>query len=240
MRELKGLVIVANYNQAVEIENVLLRLERNWPKADCVIVDDGSTDGSREIAQRLGFNTLVHPRNRGIGAAIRTGVRFAQQNNYDFVVISSSNGKIQPEEISVVAGPVIEGKADYTTGSRFFAEGSSPGLPLFRRIAIPLVSIFSSIVLGRRFTDITCGFRAYKLSIFNDPKMKLDQEWLDRYELEYYIHYWACKQDIRIIEVPVNIVYKHLEKGRKSKIKPIIGWWSMLRPFVFLGLGIKK
>ncbi len=238
--ELKGLVIVANFNQVVEIGNVLSRLEKNWPQNDCVVVDDGSSDGSREVAKKMGFVTLEHDKNRGIGAAIRTGIRYAQKNGYDFVVISSSNGKIQPEEIKIVAGPVIKGVADYITGSRFMNDGSSPGLPLFRKLAIPMVSIFSSVVLGRRFTDITCGFRAYKLSIFNDPKMNIDQDWLDHYELEYYIHYWACKQDIRIMEVPVNIVYKHLKKGRKSKIKPFVGWWSMLRPFVFLVLGIKK
>ena len=112
-------------------------------------------------------------------------------------------------------------------------------MPLFRRLAIPLFTLAASISLRRRFTDITCGFRAYKLSILDSPKVDLDQQWLERYEMEYYIHFWACRLGVRIKEVPVEIAYAHLEKHRRSKIKPFVGWWSMIRPFVFLTLHIK-
>lgn len=240
MLPLKGLVIVANYNQIREIGSVLDRLEKHWPKADVLVVDDGSADGSRELAQSKGYRVEIHPQNMGIGAAIRTGIHFAQSQGYDFVVISSSNGKIRPEDLPSVAGPVQRNEADYTTGSRFMKGGASPGLTPFRRIMIPIFSWGASLLLGRLFSDITCGFRAYRLSIFKDPRLNIEQEWLNRYELEYYVHYWAAKQPIRIREVPVTIPYTHLEKGRKSKIKPFTGWWSMVRPFVLLTLGIRR
>jgi len=147
---------------------------------------------------------------------------------------------MRPAEIGRVAGPVERGEADYVQGSRFLAEGASESLTPFRRIAIPAFSITTSVLFHRRFTDITCGFRAYTLDWLERPEINLNQEWLERYELEYYIHYWAVRSGIRIVEVPVTIDYSHLEAGRKSKIKPLTGWWSMIRPFVFLFTGLKK
>jgi dolichol-phosphate mannosyltransferase len=238
---LRGLLIVVNYNQAVEIGNVLRRIEQVFPKADTVVVDDGSSDGSGDLAEQLGFRVLRHPHNRGVGAAVRTGIAHGRAHGYDYICLSSSNGKVLPEEIPRVIEPVVAGRADYTTGSRFIAGGSSPGLTPFRRFAIPVFSLFGSAIIGRRFTDITCGFRAYKLSLFDDPAIDIEQAWLDRYEMEYYIHYQAAqKRDLQIVEVPVEIRYSHLQKGRFSHIRPLVGWWSMIRPLVFLRLGIRS
>ncbi len=237
---MKGLLIIANYNQEVEIGQVLDRVAKHYGIADAVVADDGSTDGSALIAESRGFIVLRHDRNRGIGAGIRTGIRHAQANGYDYVTIMSSNGKIQPEEIHIVTAPLVAGEADYVQGSRFLRRQDGESVPLFRRISIPMFTLLASVALRRRFTDITCGFRAYKLSVLDNPKVNLDQEWLERYEMEYYIHYWACRLGVRIKEVPVEIVYSHLEKHRRSKIKPFVGWWSMIRPFVFLTLHIKR
>lgn len=236
-----GLLILANFNQEVEIGNVLNRVENCFKKDDVIVVDDGSTDNSGNFAAQKGFKVIWHLTNLGLGAAIRTGINYAlSQKKYDYVVISSSNGKIQPEEIRTIIEPILKGECDYSQGTRFLVPGYAPALPLFRRISIPIFTLFASLVLKKRFTDITCGFRAYKLDFLRDPKINLNQDWLNRYELEYYIHYWACRLGVRIKEVPVNIVYSHLKEGRKTKIIPFIGWWSMMRPFFFLPLGVKK
>lgn len=236
----KGLLIVANYNQVKEIGSVLDRCEKYFSKRNTVVVDDGSTDGSCELAEERGFTVLRHEKNMGIGAGIRTGIDYAMANGYTWVLISSSNGKIRPEDYETVYTPLIKGEADYVTGSRFAAGGSSPGLTPFRRFAIPIFSLLTFPFLGKRFSDITCGFRAYSLDLFRGTKCNIHQEWLNRYELEYYIHYWACRLGGRIKEVPVVIPYTHLAKGRKSKIKPFVGWWSMIRPFVYLRLGFRS
>lgn len=236
----QGLLIVANYNQMGEIASYLERCQKHFPKKQVLVVDDGSSDGSCEYAESQGYNVKRHEKNQGIGAAIRTGIDYAKANGYTWVMISSSNGKIRPEDFETVYTPLIKGEADYVTGSRFAPGGSSPGLTPFRRFAIPIFSLFTFPLIGRKFSDITCGFRAYGLELFDNPKCNIHQEWLSRYELEYYVHYWACKLGLRIKEVPVTIAYSHLAKGRKSKIKPFIGWWSMIRPLVFLRFGIKS
>lgn len=236
-----GIIIVVNYNQEPEISSFLDRLGAENPGLDVVVVDDGSLDQSPVIAERRGFLVLRHPHNRGIGAAIRTGIRHAQAaRRYDYVVIMSSNGKMRPQELSRVVEPITGGRADYVQGNRLLAGGRSINLSSFRQRTIPLFSLFASAMLGRRFTDVSCGFRAYKLSLLEDTRMDLDQPWLDRYEFEYYLHYWVVKSGARIIEVPVTIDYSHLDKNRRTKIVPVWGWWLMIRPFLFLTTGIKR
>jgi len=237
----EGMLVVTNYNQVQEISNFLERSEKHFPKAQTVIVDDGSTDGSEELAEKRGFHVIKHGINRGTGATIRSGIMFAIEQGYKWVILSPSNGKVKPEEFHLLYAPLLAGTADYVTGSRFLDGGSSPGITLFRKVSIPLFSIFACLVIGRKYSDITCGFRAYRLSIFSDPRMKIHQRWLDRYEYEYYVHYWASKnKDLRIVEIPVTIEYSHLARDRISKIKPIIGWWSMMRPLIFLALRIRS
>ncbi len=237
---MKNLIIIANYNQHAEIENYLSQILKYFSKDNVVVVDDGSTDGSNQMALKMGFHVIQHPQNRGIGAAIRSGLKFAIDKKFDGVLISSSNGKMVPAQFPKMLELLDQGQHPYIQGSRFMAEGESVNLPLFRKISIPVLSFFWSVLLGAKMTDITCGLRAYKVSLLADSRIKLDQEWLNRYEMEYYLHIRFLRDlKVRMIEFPVAIRYAHLAPTRLSKIKPITGWWSMARPFVFLFLRIK-
>jgi dolichol-phosphate mannosyltransferase len=238
---MNGLLVVVNFDQELEIGRFLEDLRRTDHRLDVVVVDDGSRDRSPEIAEDLGYAVIRHSRNCGVGAAIRTGIRHAlSQASYDFVLIMSSNGKMKPGDLKTVVAPVVEGRADYVQGTRFGMTGKTLGLPLFRALAIPAYSMMASLILRRRFTDITCGFRAYRLWIVQHPRVRLDQPWLDRYEAELYIHYYACRLGARIVEVPVTIDYSHLTPGRTSKMRPFSGWWSLLRPFLLLATGLRS
>jgi dolichol-phosphate mannosyltransferase len=238
---MKGLLIVVNYEQEPEIPWFLESLRSANPGLEVVVVDDGSRDRSPELAERLGFQVIRHTSNRGVGAAIRTGIEHARRaGGLEYVVIMSSNGKMHADEIPRVIAPILEGRADYVQGSRFLEGGRSLALSRFRRGAIPAFSAVASTILGRRFSDITCGFRAYRLGLFDDPRVNLAQPWLDHYEAELYIHYYACRLGVRIVEVPVTIDYSHLAAKRHSKMAPVIGWWSMLRPFLLLSTGMKR
>lgn len=234
------LLVIVNYNQEKEIGNFLTAVISQWEIRDSILVDDGSTDHSVQIAKSKGFSCIVHTVNQGVGAAIRSGIIYAKDNCYTHVLIMSSNGKMVPSEISVITGPILSGHSDYVTGSRFLKGGNSPGLTLFRRLTIPVFSMACAILLGRKFSDITCGFRCYKIEFLFDSSCNISQAWLSRYELEYYIHFWACRKKLRISEVPVTIRYDHLERNRKTKIRPFLDWWSMARPLLYLRLGIKK
>lgn len=236
-----GLLIIVNFNQAQEIENFLNQVTLHFDKEKTIVVDDGSVDGSRETAEKMGFKVIRQPRNLGVGAAIRTGLQYGQQAGYRWALISAANGKMRPDEFSRVYGPIDRHEADYVQGSRFIRTDSSPGLPLFRRLMIPAFSIFASLLIGRKFSDITCGLRSYTLELLKDPAINLDQAWLNQYELEYYLHFKVARSKrYRILEVPVTMQYAQLARGRQSKIQPIIGWWSMIRPFLLLTLRIRK
>ena|SRR5688572_15024338 len=238
---MNGLILIINYEQDVEIAAFLTTLRADNPGLEVMIIDDGSRDASPTIAEKLGYRVLRHEKNQGVGAAIRTGIRWAmRQGRFDYVVLMSSNGKMRPNEIQTVIDPIISDEADYVQGSRFLKSGRSLGLSTFRSLAIPGYSAVASAILRRRFTDITCGFRAYRLAMFSDPRVNLDQEWLNRYEAELYIHYYACVLGLRIKEVPVTIDYSHLEPRRKTKMKPLVSWWSLLRPFLLLAAGVKR
>lgn len=236
-----GLLIIVNFNQAQEIENFLKQVTLHFSKENSIVVDDGSRDGSPEIAEKMGFKVIRHPRNIGVGAAIRTGLQYGLQAGYRWVLISAANGKMRPDEFVRAYAPIDRREADYAQGSRFITADSSPGLPLFRRLMIPAFSVFASLLIGRKFSDITCGLRCYTLDVMKDPTINLDQPWLNQYELEYYLHYKVARsKKYRIIEVPVTMQYAQLARGRQSKIQPIIGWWSMIRPFLLLALRIRK
>lgn len=232
--------MVVNYNQIHEIENVLSDVLQYKSKYDIIVVDDGSIDGSDEIARKMGFQLIAHETNKGVGAAIRSGIDFGRKNGFDYIIIMASNGKMKAKDIPVISEKLISGEADYVQGSRFLNKDSSIELTPFRKFAIPVFTSVFKTLLGIKSSDLTCGYRAYLLSILDNEKININQNWLDRYELEYYIHYWVHKLHYRVVEVPVTMDYSHLHKGRKSKIVPILDWWSMSRPFILLSLGLKK
>ena len=203
-------------------------------------VDDGSTDDGPALLRAHGIEPLVQPERRGIGAAIKAVVRHARANGYDLLVVMAGNNKDDPAEIPRLLAPLKAGEADYVQGSRFLAGGSSPHLPLFRRIAIQVLSLIFRVYARRRCTDLTNGFRAYRLSLFDDPRIDIEQDWLDDYEFEYYLHWKVYTLGYRVAEVPVSKTYPGVKGVEYSKIKPFTGWWRMLRPFVLLALGLKK
>ncbi|SYZ73522.1 Glycosyltransferases involved in cell wall biogenesis [Candidatus Zixiibacteriota bacterium] len=232
------LVALFVFNEGEKLRNLMERFPQEAPY-DLLFVDDGSTDGSYEFLQNGGRRIIRHEANRGIGCGIREAINYGRKNNYQIIVIMAANGKMLPEEIERLTEPLVAGRYDYVQGSRNLAGGSSPNIPLFRKVTIRLFTVLVNLFTGFHGTDITCGFRAYRLSLFDDRRFNLEQAWLNKYEMEYYIHYHTLKGKYRVTEVPVSMVYP--ESGKNySKIRPFTGWWSMIRPWVYLYLRIKK
>jgi dolichol-phosphate mannosyltransferase len=234
----KILTAVLTFNEGEKLRQLLDRFPKDRPY-DLLFVDDGSTDGSGDFLIKRGYTVIRHGENRGVGAGIRTAVKYARENGHEILVIMAGNGKMLPEEILRLLDPILKDQADYVQGSRYLQGGDSPNLPMGRHYGIKAFTLIASILLGKRHTDITCGFRAYRLAVVNDPEINIDQDWLGRYEMEYYLHWKAVKRGWRVTEAPVSMVYP--ESGRDySKIRPFTGWWSMIRPWVYLTLRIKK
>ncbi|HOF01081.1 MAG TPA: glycosyltransferase family 2 protein [Spirochaetota bacterium] len=240
-KNLKALISICVYNEEKKIGTVLEKIKAlTLPiEYDVIIIDDGSTDETESICKNSGYFVIRHEKNQGVGSSIRDAIKFGIKNNFDILIAISGNGKTQSEDIEKMLNPIITENFDFVKGSRYLKGGTSPNLPLFRNIMIRLYSFIVSIFMVKKITDVTCLIGAYKLNIFNNENINIDQQWLDKYEMEYYILYKVLKYKYKFIEVPVNIVYPPTKKNY-SKIKPFSGWWSMIRPWIFLILGIKK
>ena len=207
--------------------------------AETIVVDDGSDDGGPDLARAAGARVITQERRRGVGAAIRTGIEAARANGHSVVVVLAANGKDDPAEAPRLLDKLREGY-DYVQGSRFLREGgASVHLPRGRGFMIRGYSFLFRVLSGFAATDITNGFRAYRLSVLDDPRIRIDQPWLDRYELEYYLQWKAITLGYRVIEVGVSKTYPK-GGGNYSKIRRVVDWWSIVRPTLLLWLRLKS
>lgn len=207
---------------------------------EVLVVDDGSTDGSQQVARDRGATVVELGSTLGVGYAIRTGYQYAIDRGYDIAVVMAGNNKDFPEEIPLLLDPIVDDRADLVQGSRWLADIPEFGeMPLYRKLATRLHPALFGLIADVKLTDTTNGFRAARVSMLADPALDLDQRWLDEYELEVYLLYKTAKVGYRLEEVGVRKRYPPKELGQ-TKMKPITGWWSILRPLVLLGLGIKK
>jgi dolichol-phosphate mannosyltransferase len=210
------------------------------PVADHVIgVNDGSTDDGPEYLRGLGVEVLDQPQS-GIGASVKRCVALARERGCDILVVMAGNGKDDPAEVPRLVRAIVDDGADYVQGSRFLPGGSSPNLPVFRLVTIKVLSFLFTVWMRRRCTDLTNGFRAYRLSLLDDQRIDITQDWLNGYEYEYYVHWKAYELGYRVTEVPVTKRYPDERKAEYTKIRIFRDWWQLLRPFVLLGLRIRK
>ena len=231
---MKSVCFIPVYNQIWEFPTVLRELaECELPVDDVLLVNNGSTDGSENLVRNSGYPYLDLPENRGIGHSFIKATEWALERDYDVFTVIASNGKMLPSEMARVVEPVLAGTHDYVTGSRFLMGGDSPNLPSFRRNAIPVVNHFVRVLVGASLTDATCGYKAYRLDLFRRADFDWRNPRLDTYGFEYYLYGKVILDGgIRWTEVPITMRYP--EKGRPySKMKPGIGWWHMLRPWMW-------
>jgi dolichol-phosphate mannosyltransferase len=236
---MRVLLAVFAYNEGQKIHRTLKRHPKNRDY-DLLVMDDGSTDGSLENWDLNGATRLRHDRNQGAGASVKTVLQYALDRQYDIIAFQAGNDKDDPLEIPRLLGPIFQGDADFVQGSRFLPGGSYGNTPFYRILATRFVHPWLfSLAVGRRLTETTNGFRAFRTNILRDARINWRQDWLNRYELEPYLLYQTIKFGYRHREVPVSKTYPPHEQGY-TKMKPITGWWSILRPVLYLCLGVKK
>jgi dolichol-phosphate mannosyltransferase len=241
---LKKIAIIPVYSDTGSIVKVLAKFGDKIVDEICVVADYVTEDELDEIGKAgAKIGTPVHiTRNKerkGVGYAIREGVEYALDKGYDVVVVMAGNNKDDPREIPRLLTPILKEGYDYVQGSRFLPGGRRVKNPFLRGVFSRLFPFFWTLLTNVRCTDVTNGFRAYKLKIFLDKRIHIWQGWLDSYELEYYIHYKVLALGYKVKEVPVSKVYPYRHKGGYSNISPFRDWWKIVGPLVYLKLGIK-
>jgi dolichol-phosphate mannosyltransferase len=227
------------YNEGEKIRRTIARHPQERPY-DLLVMDDGSTDGSLDHLPSNGVPVLRNPANQGIGSAMKRVCEYALEREYDVLVIQAGNDKDNPSEIPRLLQPILDGEADFVQGSRFLPGGGYGNTPAYRVLATRYVHpLLFSLSVGKRVTETTNGFRAFRTAILRDARIRWRQDWLDQYELEPYLLYQAVKLGYRHREVPVTKIYPPRGQGY-TKMRPITGWWSILRPILLLGLGLRK
>ena len=208
-------VIVPAYNESENLPATLARIPRNdRPDLKVIVVDDGSTDGTAEIAHQHGADVVVsHQRNRGLGAALRTGLAAANELDARAAVYVDADGEYPPEQIPDLLAPIEAGDADYVLGSRYLE--NSPDQRAFRRIGNMAFTAALNLAAGRRISDGQTGFRAFSRRALECAEIIHDYNYAQVLTLD------LLKKGMRMREVPVS--YQRRTRG-SSFIGPKYLW----------------
>jgi len=223
------------YNEEKRIARVILLAQKHVNKV--IVCDDGSTDLTGKIARRLGAETIVHKRNLGYGASLRSLFNRARKMDADVMVTLDADGQHNPEDIPKLVKPILDGEADIVIGSRFLDSKSKNNVPGYRRNGIKLITNVTKAVSFNHITDAQSGYRAYgkkALSLVEpaDYGMGASAELLLK----------AKEQSLSAVEVPVLINYDEDSNSHNPILHGIgvilstVKYLSIRRPLFFYGL----
>lgn len=173
-----------------------------------LVVDDGSSDGTAEVARSLGALVVQNPINVGGGHALKVGFLAAQQLGSRFIVTLDADGQHRFEDLAVVVAPLLEERADLVIGSRQL--GQSVGHETFRAVGLQLFNRVLTFLVGQPVTDCSSGMRGLRVSVL--PKLKLVQ--LRHHTAEMIIE--ASRRGLRRVEVPITILPRVLGESKKG------------------------
>jgi len=206
----KSFVVAAipAFNEEKTIAKVVLLARRHVDRV--VVCDDGSTDLTAGIAEGFGATVIRHERNMGKGAAFKTALVYLKQLNPDIVVTLDADAQHDPDWIPRLLEPIIRGEADMVVGSRY-VEGSEMDAPFYRRLGLKLVNSVSRKSGKGVVRDTQSGFRAYSAKVLD----LMQQCEAGGYGVETEQLAVAVKNGLRVVEVPIAVRYKGLEKTSK-------------------------
>lgn len=227
------LVIIPTYLEAENISDVLHGVRRAAPRADVLVVDDSSHDGTAHIAKEIGdqighIDVLVRPDKGGLGVAYRAGFDYAFAEGYDVIVQMDADLSHDPAALPELLTKLDAG-ADVAIGSRYVKGGSIPNWPRVRRLLSRVGNVYASTVLGLGVRDATAGFRAYRATVLQS--MDAAGTKATGYGFQLELAYRAHRQGARIVEVPIT--FNDRVRGESKMSWHIIGeamslvtWWG--------------
>lgn len=229
-------VILTALDEAGKIGRTLDRFPRDR-RFEAIVVDDGSTDGTGGEAKAHGAAVVLrHERRRGVGSGIRTGFACARQRGRPYVALLAGDDQHEPSDLVGAFDFLLVRQLDYVQGSRWMPGGHVVGRTGGRAWGTRVYSLLFSLLVLHRVTDATNGFRIFRSSLLDDPKVDINQAWLDTYELEPYLLYRTIRGGYRFAEYPVTVRY---HREGYTKMRGPRDWWRLVRPAILLRLGVR-
>jgi len=208
-------VVIPVYNEKNTIKQVIDLVEDTGLVTEIVLVDDGSTDGTREVlegAKKKGRQIIFHEKNQGKGAAVRTAFKAATG---DIILVQDADFEYDPADYPALLTPILSGKADVVYGSRFLG-GPHRVLFFWHYVVNRFLTLLSNILTNINLTDMEVGYKVFRKEVLEKITIKSN-----RFNFEPEITAKIAKQKIKIYEVPISYHGRTYEEGKK--IGPIDG-----------------
>ena len=225
------LCVIPVYNEHDKLVSLIDQIKKhNYSQFDFkyLFVNNGSEDESLNLIKNSKIDYLNLKKNKGVGYALMLGFLFAQKYNYEFIIHLAGNGKMKPSQIIDFINLSKNNKYDFISGSRFLIGSSKKNNPLYRIFLIKLFNPIINILLKKKITDSTCGFRMFRVNIFKNFKKNFLRKELYTYGYEYFSYGKILRSDkIKFIEIPVSMDYP--SKENYTKIKPFVDWYIIAK-----------
>ena len=205
------MIVIPAFNEAENLRYLLPRIPGKIKDTavGVLVVDDGSNDGTSQIVKEHDQFVVSNPINRGGGAALRLGYDILKNSEAAICVTMDADGQHQPEDIEALVAPIIDDEYDVVVGSRML--GSREKDDPVRTVGIHIFSTIISSLLGKRITDPSSGFRAFKMDKIKSINLYEDQYHTSELIIE------AVKKGLRVKEVPITILKRKFGKSKKGR-----------------------